>query len=156
MTMIHSDDVAGTSPPDGTSVHTRPMSEELESMSLISLVSALLRHWRVFMGLPIAICAVALAIGFVTRTSTSRAAFLPESVGGATSYLAGLAALIQIAWELPFLRFANREYGFKMALYAWPALQVFHGAIFVGFTCGVWHILAMPFERPQAERSPAN
>ncbi|MEE2887805.1 MAG: glycosyltransferase family 2 protein [Planctomycetota bacterium] len=61
-------------------------------------------------------------------------------------YLGGIAAVGQIVWELPFLRFARQQYGVKMALYAWPALQVFHGAIFVGFACGALRIVGMMFE----------
>lgn len=66
-------------------------------------------------------------------------------------YLAGAAAVTQIIWEWPFLRFARREHGMKMALYAWPALQVFHGAIFLGFVGGAFRILEMAFARRSAE-----
>jgi glycosyltransferase involved in cell wall biosynthesis len=65
--------------------------------------------------------------------------------------LASVAAVAQIIWEWPFLRFAHREHGMKMALYAWPALQVFHAAIFIGFAGGVLLILRMPFERRQPD-----
>ncbi len=66
-------------------------------------------------------------------------------------YLGCIAAVGQVVWEWPFLRFARQQCGVKMALYAWPALQVFHGAIFVGFVCGVFRILGMPFEPRQPD-----
>jgi hypothetical protein len=38
---------------------------------------------------------------------------------------------LQLGLELRFLTFAGRTYGWCMALYAWPALQVLHaGAVF--------------------------
>lgn len=50
--------------------------------------------------------------------------------------VAALAWLIQLIIELPFLRFAYKIYGLRMALYALPALQVMHVAIGLGFLWG--------------------
>lgn len=62
-------------------------------------------------------------------------------------YLGCIAAVGQLVWEWPFFRFARQQHGRKMALYAWPALQVFHGAILVGFVCGAFRIVSTAFER---------
>lgn len=61
----------------------------------------------------------------------------------AGSYLAGGAACLQLAWEWRFLRFAYRHCGLGMALYAWPALQIFHGAILLGLTYGALRVLTL-------------
>ena len=72
-------------------------------------------------------------------------------------FIAGGAALLQIVWEWPFLRFAHREHGMKMALYAWPALQVLHAAILVGFIGGAFRIAKMVFENRQPDaQDPAS
>ena len=51
--------------------------------------------------------------------------------------LAVAAGVAQVALERKFFQLARRTYGAGMALFAWPALQVYHAAIGIGFALGL-------------------
>ncbi|MBI4421981.1 MAG: hypothetical protein HY560_14245 [Gemmatimonadetes bacterium] len=60
-------------------------------MSLVAPVIALLRRWRLVLGLPVALAIVAVAYSILTRDYTATSSFVPESPGGQRSQLGGLA-----------------------------------------------------------------
>lgn len=60
-------------------------------------------------------------------------ATLPASVFTSGALVLPMACVaLQVGLEMRFFAFARRAYGWRMALYAWPALQVLHAGAAVG------------------------
>lgn len=78
----------------------RNRNVEQDGVSLLELLDIFLRHWRLLIGLPIALLVLALAASFlVTPTYTASASFVPEgqSATGKLGDLAGLAGQLGIS-----------------------------------------------------------
>lgn len=77
---------------------------------------------------------------FIAFTALIAGLFMPWMAA-----LAGLIWLIQLIVEWGFLGFARKMYGWPMVFYAFPALQVMHIAIGLGFIWGSVNLLFTSF-----------
>lgn len=73
------------------------LSTNEDEVSLFGIVALLLRHWRLFVTIPLLALAAAVAYSFTHPRAEARSSFVPQSSSASASRLLGIAAQLGVA-----------------------------------------------------------